>query len=151
MNLMSRLEINDTQLFEKCIDLLYEEIDRMSLLQLEELTFLLGKSHKFVNKDFLVRVRNRFNQLINQFDDLTMIKALHVLSSLSMIEKNMNLNSIYFEPLDLVYERMFPVFDGAFMKRIKSKYLSTIASTLKRAQFYDETILNSLIRECMDR
>ena len=85
MNLMSRLEINDTQLFEKCIDLLYEEVDRMSLLQLEELTFLLGKSHKFVNKDFLVRVRNRFNQLINQFDDLTMIKALHVLSSLSMI------------------------------------------------------------------
>lgn len=98
-----------------------------------------------------MRVRNRFNQLINQFDDLTMIKALHILSSLSMIEKNMNLNSIYFEPLDLVYERMFPVFDGAFMKRIKSKYLSTIASTLRRAQFYDETILNSLINECMNR
>lgn len=111
----------------------------------------MGKSHKFVNKDFLLKIRNRFNQLINQFDDNTMIRALHILSSLSMIEKNMNLHSIYFEPLDLVYERMFPVFDGQLMRRIKSKYLSTIASTLKRSQYYDETLLNSLIAECMSR
>lgn len=148
---MNKLEINDTQLFEKCIDLLYEEIDKMSLLLLEEVTFLLGKSHKFVNKDFLSRLSKRFNQLINQFDDVTMIRVLHILSSMSMIEKNMNLNSIYFEPLDQVYEKMLPVFDGALMKRIKSKYLSTIASTLKRAQYFDETILNSLIAECMGR
>lgn len=148
---MSKLEINDTQLFEKCIDLLYDEIDRMNLLLLEEVSFLLGKSHKFVNKDFLVRISKRFNQLINQFDDATMIRALHILSSLSMIEKNMNLSSTYFEPLDIVYERMLPVFDGGLMKRIKSKYLSTIASTLRRSQYYDETILNSLITECMGR
>lgn len=32
MNLMSKLEINDTNFFEKCIDLLYEEVDRMNLL-----------------------------------------------------------------------------------------------------------------------
>lgn len=115
------------------------------------MSFLLGKSHKFVNKDFLVRVSKRFNQLINQFDDATMIRALHILSSLSMIEKNMNLSSTYFEPLDIVYERMLPVFDGGLMKRIKSKYLSTIASTLRRSQYYDETILNSLISECMGR
>lgn len=123
----------------------------MNLLLLEEVTYLLGKSHKFVNKDFLLRVRNRFNQLINQFDDTSMLRALHILSSLSMIEKNMHLNAIYFEPLDLVYERMFPVFDGQLMKRMKSKYLATIASTLRRAQYFDESVLNSLIMECMER
>lgn len=57
----------------------------------------------------------------------------------------MNLASIYFEPLDIVYERIFPVFDTATMKRIKSKYLSTVAATLRRAQYFDEAVLNALI------
>lgn len=41
----------------------------MKLDKLENLSYLLGQSHKFVNKDFLLKLRNRFNQLINQFND----------------------------------------------------------------------------------
>ncbi len=142
---MSKLEIHDTPMFEQCIDLLYGQIDRMSIIHLQLLTFLLGKSHKFINKDFLIKLRNRFNQLINQFDDATMIRALHIVSSFTMIEKNMQLVSIYFEPLDQIYERIFPTFNSAALSKLRSKYLSTVASALRRSQHFDESVLNALI------
>ncbi len=123
----------------------------MNLTQIELLTFLLGKSHKFINKDFLLKVRNRFSQLINQFDDAATLKVLHIVSSFSMIEKNMRLASIYFEPLDEIYDRIFPIFDSVALSRLRSKNLSTISSALRRSQFFDESVLNALVFEAMKR
>jgi len=54
-----------------------------------------------------------------------------------MIEKNMRLISIYFEPLDSVYERIFPIFNSDLLSRLKSKYISTVASALRRSQYFD--------------
>lgn len=123
----------------------------MKLDKLEDLTYLLGKIHKFVNKDLVIRIKERFNQLINQFSDTEIIQSLHIISALSLIEKNMQLKSIYFEPLDIVYERIFPVFNSAMLGRLKSKFLSSLASALRRSQYFDEAVINALIGESIKR
>jgi hypothetical protein len=57
----------------------------------------------------------------------------------------MRLTSIYFEPLDLVYERIFPIFNLSLLSRLKSKYISTVASALRRSQYFDDSVLNAII------
>ena len=146
-----KLEINDTALFEKCVDLMYDHVHLMKLDKLEDLTYLLGKTQKFVNKDLVIKIKERFNQLINQFSDTEIVQSLHIISALSLIEKNMQLKSIYFEPLDLVYERMFPIFNSSLLSRMKSKYISSLVSALRRSQFFDEAVLNALIGESIKR
>ena len=63
----------------------------------------------------------------------------------------MELKSIYFEPLDLVYERIFPIFDSGLLARLKPKYLSALASALKRSQYFDEAVLNGIVLESIKR
>ena len=68
-----------------------------------------------------------------------------------MIEKNMQLTSVYFEPLDVVYERMFPFFNTINFTGYRSKYLVGIVSAMRRAQYFDEMLLRKIVKEFMKR
>jgi hypothetical protein len=68
-----------------------------------------------------------------------------------MIEKNMKLKSVYFEPLDIVYERIFPIFNSKLLGKLKSKYLLSLSSALRRSQYFDESVLNALMQESIKR
>ncbi len=63
----------------------------------------------------------------------------------------MQLKSIYFQPLDIVYERIFPIFNSSLLGRMRSKHISALASALRRSQFFDERLLNVLIGETIKR
>ena len=70
----------------------------LSLIQIDELAQFLGRSHKFVNKDFFSKLIKRFMRITTGEvkDSSQAVRILHIISGLTMIEKNMGLSSIWF-------------------------------------------------------
>jgi hypothetical protein len=127
--------IDDAVIRETAIEVLYNELEYLSDVQLMVLSNYLSLSRKYVNKDFLVRFASRITQLYKS-GNLQEKLLLPILTNLSEIEVNLHTRSIFIDELDDLYEVAFPSL-FATLNALDDRQLSQLTSALRRSKYYD--------------
>ena len=143
--------------FEQCLDVIYPELEDLTLDELEQVLLFLGASHLPVNKAFLLRAVARIGNLLRGCHHLlqsrninVMRKTLHLFSSLSLIETNMNLASAYLPELDTPFLLALSDLRDC-LSLMKDADFTAYCSCLRRSCLFDQTLLSAVITEAMRR